>query len=122
MNISDFAKKLRSGRERLGRSQEYVAKLIFMTQSAYSRMENGETNPGVERSLEIIKILERHGFNEIPPIQLGEFEGNTTIQIRWPWNKYVLYSMLGILVLVIIDYVLNAPGDFSRGFEVGYRK
>lgn len=119
MNISDFAKKLRSERERLDLSQTEVAELIFMTQSAYSRMENGETNPGVKRSIEIIKILEQHGFNEIPPIQLEEFEGYTSIVIRWPWNKKVLYALLIVLVIVAFDYVLNVPGDFARGFADG---
>lgn len=122
MNKSDFAKKLRSERERLGLTQAEVTKLIFMTQSAYSRMENGETNPGVKRSLEIIGKLEPHGFNDVPPIQLEEFEGNTMIQIRWPWNKKVLYALLIVLVIVAIDYIINAPGDFARGFADGNAK
>ncbi len=110
---------LEAERNRHGHSQAKTGKLIHMTQSAYSRMERGETNPGVARSLEIIKILETHGYVGIQPIELEEIDGVASITFRWPWHKYWLYALIAVVVLMAIDYIANMPGDFARGAGAG---
>ncbi len=117
MNTSNFAQKLRSERKRLGHKQEYVADRLSMTQPGYSRMENGETNPGVKRSLEIIKLLAPHGYSGIPPIESEEIEGETVIEIYWPWNKYLLYAFIAVILISAIDYIMQVPDDLSSGFN-----
>ncbi len=119
MKRTKFAQMLEAERNRLRHSQIKTAGFLSMTQSAYSRMEKGKTNPGVERSLEIIKILEAHGYMGIQPIELKEIEGLTSISIRWPWHKYWLYALIAVVVLMAIDYMANAPADLARGFSAG---
>ncbi|MEJ7694701.1 helix-turn-helix transcriptional regulator [Daejeonella sp.] len=119
MKRTKFSLMLEAERNRLGHSQVQTAEWVFMTQSAYSRMENGKTNPGVERSLEVIKLLEPHGYKGIQPIELEEIDGVPSISIRWPWHKYWLYALIAVVVLMAIDYMANAPGDLARGFSDG---
>lgn len=119
MKRSKFAEMLESERNRFEHKQVVVAEWLSMSQSAYSRMEEGKTNPGIKRSLEIIKIVEAHGYVGIPPLELEEAEGKITLRLRWPWNKYVLYAILVILAIFLFDYILTIPGEIARGFEDG---
>jgi transcriptional regulator with XRE-family HTH domain len=117
MKRTKFAQMLEAERTRLGHSQIQTAEWLFMTQSAYSRMEKGKTNPGVARSIEIIKILETHGYKGIQPIELEEIDGALSVTIRWPWHKYGLYALIAVVVLMAVDYMANAPADLARGFS-----
>ncbi len=117
MNKTEFRQKLRSERDRFQHSQEKVGEWLSMDQSTYSRMELGKTNPGVNRSLEIIKILEKHGYEGIPPIRLEEIDGKTALVIKWPWNKYVLYAILVVAALMVLNEIVNIPTDIARGYR-----
>ncbi len=119
MKRTKFAQMLEAERKRLGHSQIKTAEFLSMTQSAYSRMEKGKTNPGVERSLEIIKILESHGYTGIPPIEIEEIDGVASITFRWPWHRYWLYALIAFVLLLVIDFVINAPADMARGYSAG---
>lgn len=108
---------LKAERERLGHSQKETGELINMTQTAYCRLEKGKTKISVERSRDIIKLLEKHGYKDIPPIELEEIDGVASISFRWPWHKYWLYALIIVVIGGAINFVINLPGDFARGFE-----
>jgi len=120
MNNQNFAEKLRYERERLGYTQDEVAVMLYMTQSAYSRIESGVTKPSADRLQEIKNLLMAQGFADLPPVEFQETAEKVAIVIRWPWNKYVLYGLLIVVVMMVIDYLAQAPGDFARGFSDGY--
>lgn len=106
---------LKAERDRLGHSQQKTGEFLNMTQTAYCRLENGKTKTSVKRSLDIIKILEAHGYKGIQPIELEEIDGVPSVSIKWPWNKYLLYALIVVVIVMAIDYVVNAPFDFARG-------
>lgn len=120
MNNQNFAAKLRSERDRLHLTQEEVADMLNMTQSAYSRIENSVVSPSADRLQEITNRLKAKGFAELPPVELEEIAGKAAIVIRWPWNKYVLYAILFVLAIIVTDYVIHGASDFARGFSDGY--
>ena len=115
MKKTKFVQLLKAERERHGHSQKETGELINMTQTAYCRMEKGRTKISVERSLEIIKLLEKHGYSGIPSIEIEEIDGVPSVSFRWPWNKYLLYALIVVVIVMAIDYVVNAPFDIARG-------
>ena len=115
MKKTKFVQLLKAERKRHGHSQFQTGEFLSMTQSAYCRLEKGKTKTSVERSIEIIKILETHGYTGIQPIEVEEIDGVPSVSIRWPWNKYLLYALIVVVIVMSIDYVVNAPFDFARG-------
>ena len=51
-------KKIRKTREIKDYSQEYVAEKLGISQTAYSKLENGQTNISVKRLIKLAEILE----------------------------------------------------------------
>ena len=121
MKKTKFLQHLKAARESLGHSQKETGELINMTQTAYCRLEKGKTKISVERSRDIIKILEKHGYKDIPPIELEEIDGVASISFRWPWHKRWLYALIVVVIGMAISFVVNLPGDFARGFEDGQK-
>lgn len=56
--IKAIAANIRSTRERLGYTQEYLAAKLSISQNAYSKIELGYTKITVERLFQIAAILE----------------------------------------------------------------
>ena len=52
-----LAENLKNAREKLGLSQEDVAKAVGITQPAYSYIENGFKNPSVPTLIRLSKLL-----------------------------------------------------------------
>jgi len=120
MKRTKFSEMLESERIRLGHNQAEIAEWLFMTQSGYSRMEAGVTNPGTDRSIKIIEILETHGYEGIPPIELREAGDSYIVAMRWPFHRYGLYLIIAVLLLIVLEYLVGFPEDFARGFSEGY--
>lgn len=120
MKRTKFSEMLESERIRLGHSQTEIAEWLYMTQSTYSRMESGRINPGIERSLEVINILEAHGYVGVPAIELQDMIDHMTVTVRWPFHRYWFYALSVVLVLMAIQYIVGGPEDFARGFSDGY--
>ncbi len=57
-NADTIGQQIRSLREAKGYSQEYMADMLDISQSAYACLESGKTSLRVERLFEILELLE----------------------------------------------------------------
>ena len=73
--IDQILKNIRREREKVGYSQEYMAKKLGMNQSGYAKIEKGVTLLTLSRFFEIAKVLKLH--------ILVFFEGTDDILIKY---------------------------------------
>lgn len=74
-NLSEkLGEKIRILRESQGYSQEYIAKLLKISSSAYARMERGETTMDIARLQDIAKI-----FHFTPAQLMSIVENNSNV-------------------------------------------
>jgi transcriptional regulator with XRE-family HTH domain len=66
-------KKVKSQREFLNYSQEYVAYELGISQPAYAKIENGKTKIKIERLIQLLKILKLE-LHEV--LGINEFQNN----------------------------------------------
>ena len=66
-------KKVKSQREFLNYSQEYVAYELCISQPAYAKIENGKTKIKIERLIQLLKILKLE-LHEV--LGINEFQNN----------------------------------------------
>lgn len=81
---SQIGNKLKELRKQKGYTQEYIAELLCISQSAYARIENGETSSWVGHIINIcniFKILPEDLFNNEHIEQPKNLEENNSIQI-----------------------------------------
>lgn len=61
MNVTDFKsnfpQKLKEERKKRGYTQEEMAKLLAIGQSAYAKWENGRTEPTLENVVKLAKLF-----------------------------------------------------------------
>ncbi len=74
--MSKYSIVIKEARKSKGYSQEYVAERLNISQSAYAKVENGETRLDFERLVKLSEILERDIAD------LTGLEGFSCIQIK----------------------------------------
>lgn len=70
--------KIREVRLNKGYSQEFMAEVMEISQSQYSRLENGETTFDVEKLGKVIEIL------QVNPMDIIDFEESKTTIVNSP--------------------------------------
>lgn len=95
----DIGQKIRKVRESQDLSQEYVATQLGMSQSAYSRIESGETSIDFPRLEEIAKVLKAravdivtYGENQVFNVMHNETGNGLVIYHQIPDEMKKLYE------------------------------
>ncbi len=94
--------KIREIRVEKGFSQEFMAEIMEISQSQYSRLESGETVFDVEKLGKVIEIL------QVNPIDIIDFEEPNTMIVNSPNannNHWVINSTVHESPEVVLDQI-----------------
>jgi putative transcription factor len=72
--IEDFGRVLREQREKLGLTQEDMAKRLGLKQSLYKKLEEGDLKPTLDLAKRIEKLLKIKLTKKVVLFEEGEFE------------------------------------------------
>ena len=117
MEDNSLREKLRRRREYLGYTQRYMGAKLKMTQSGYSKIENGETKLTPELVQRIKEIEKFEDFDLGTPEYPGNIIVRRLILLEWPWSitsLYITYSVVGLLFLNLASMFAD---DASRGLD-----
>lgn len=94
--------KIREIRMEKGFSQEFMAEIMEISQSQYSRLEGGETVFDVEKLGKVIEILEAN------PLDIIDFEESNTMIVNSPNannNHWVINSTVNESAEAVLDQI-----------------
>ncbi len=119
LNYGDFLRKARKARDL---SQEQFAELIGISQTTYSRIENGLVIPSQEIYDKITAALARSKPVLTPEVEAFDYTGQATsrgIVAGRTQSQKTLYIISTIIKLAFALLLIDAAYDFGQGFSEG---